>query len=459
MDQTLKILSLTSSQSKECPVISLNSEDELLSKLIYPMTTSEFFQDIYRKKALAICNSRLSRFRPLIRKYLYNLSVQDLLENTASDSISVWVVDKDTSKISSFKTDDTKIALTCYQSGAALYFRSSEAFQDFIVSRASKDLNMQAFSNYGDGMTRGEVEIFIAKQGHFTNVHFDFQENFTLQLKGQKKWYLKSGISSPVRGFTPHYAESGNVDEQLKLHQLSNYTLESIDNLSECTAEVLLKPGDVFYHPAGIYHAVECSEESISINLSLSAVNNLDILFSSIKQDLLRDHDFRSHFQASSREEAVSQFQTLKKRLNDALDKLDPISMFPESVFDDSVSVIHIDTQTAPACRLARKYTKLSTTIIISLLSHISDSERDKYSMKYAEEDIHYAAHIHPCMDEGTNSLKTIGIQLQEQETAEVLEKFISLEVGSTFSPKVLGSKSNRVIPWLVWLGCIKQEK
>jgi ribosomal protein L16 Arg81 hydroxylase len=457
MESALKILSLSPSQSKESPIISLNSEDEFLSKLLYPMSLTEFFQDIYRKKALAITNSRLSRFRPLIRKYLFNLSVEELLENTASDEISVWVVNKDTSKISSFKTDNPKIALTCYSSGAALYFRSSEAFQNFIVKRASKDLHMHAFANYGDGMTRGEVEIFIAKQGHFTDVHFDFQENFTVQLKGQKRWLLKSGLSSPIRGYTPHYAAAGNSDEQLKLHQLCNYKLENVGNQDEFPAEVILKPGDVFYHPAGIYHAVECNQESISINLSLSAVSNLEILLNTLRQEVLRHNDLRSHFQAHSREQAAAQFKELKLTLTNALDRLEPESMFPDTVFDDSISLISIDTDTAPSYKLARKYIKLSTSIVISLLGHISDEEREMYSMKYGDQNVHYAAHVHPCMDETTQSLKTVGIQVQQPDTAEALEKFINLDVGTSFGAKILGPKASKVLPWLIFLGCVKQ--
>lgn len=33
--------------------------------------------------------------------------------------------------------------------------------------------------------------------------------------------------------------------------------------------EVILNEGDVFYFPSGMYHRVECVEDSVSINLSL----------------------------------------------------------------------------------------------------------------------------------------------------------------------------------------------
>ena len=61
---------------------------------------------------------------------------------------------------------------------------------------------------------RGEVELFISaaaspdtskEQGkHTTGWHTDFQENFTIQLSGIKRWTLRRGrIRHPLRATTP----------------------------------------------------------------------------------------------------------------------------------------------------------------------------------------------------------------------------------------------------------------
>ena len=61
---------------------------------------------------------------------------------------------------------------------------------------------------------RGEVETFIGTKGHLTDWHTDFQENFTIQLSGRKKWTLKQGtVKHPLRGTTPHYRSSSDVIE------------------------------------------------------------------------------------------------------------------------------------------------------------------------------------------------------------------------------------------------------
>ena len=40
------------------------------------------------------------------------------------------------------------------------------------------------------GDTTGEIETFISRKGNYTDWHMDFQENFTIQIKGSKKWKI-----------------------------------------------------------------------------------------------------------------------------------------------------------------------------------------------------------------------------------------------------------------------------
>ena len=46
---------------------------------------------------------------------------------------------------------------------------------------------------------------------------------------------------------------------------------------SECE-EIIVEEGDILYHPAGIWHSVECVEDSISINFSLRSLRWSDLL-------------------------------------------------------------------------------------------------------------------------------------------------------------------------------------
>ena len=68
---------------------------------------------------------------------------------------------------------------------------------------------------------------------------------------------MKSGYDHPLRGFTPHYKHSGNLEEQLKIIYQSNQMEYDEKFLLENSEEIVLEEGDILYHPAGIWHSVE----------------------------------------------------------------------------------------------------------------------------------------------------------------------------------------------------------
>lgn len=59
-----------------------------------------------------------------------------------------------------------------------------------------------------------------------TDFHIDFQENFSVQLKGKKKWtFRRSTASMPLRGCSPHFSADGAPEipeQQLKAHRLGD---------------------------------------------------------------------------------------------------------------------------------------------------------------------------------------------------------------------------------------------
>lgn len=50
------------------------------------------------------------------------------------------------------------------------------------------------------------------------------------------------------------------------------------------------------YFPAGMYHAVECLEDSISINISLTGVMHIDLILSTLKARLLGNSNLRRFY-------------------------------------------------------------------------------------------------------------------------------------------------------------------
>ena len=140
----------------------------------------------------------------------------------------------------------------------------------------------------------GEIETFVSRSGNYTDWHTDFQENFTMQLKGSKRWRLKvSGLRSPLMGFTPHYKNSGNLEIQHKVHMAYNqvnmiaqYDKKELDKNCD---EIILNEGDVLYHPAGIWHSVESVGDSIAINLSMKAMRVGEFVTQALQGSLFKD--------------------------------------------------------------------------------------------------------------------------------------------------------------------------
>ena len=158
----------------------------------------------------------------MVSEQMFDLDLQALVEATLeTEFVHIWKPPKSGKKttgdqtISSMETDDADECVTAAELGASLYFTSSAEFRETYGKALSSQMGYD-FASYfpgsststsaGDSMT--EIEIFVSKKGNYTDFHMDFQENFTYQLKGSKKWRLRTerGMQSPVMGFSPHFA-------------------------------------------------------------------------------------------------------------------------------------------------------------------------------------------------------------------------------------------------------------
>ncbi|CAD7923940.1 unnamed protein product [Amoebophrya sp. A120] len=98
-----------------------------------------------------------------------------------------------------------------------------------------------------------EIETFISKKGHITDWHQDFQENFTIQLQGVKRWYIRKGrVQEPILGITPHYdVEKGDATRENELkHNLVHQTAGDA---------LLSSKGHDYEDWAGNAHPAQCS--------------------------------------------------------------------------------------------------------------------------------------------------------------------------------------------------------
>jgi Cupin-like domain len=287
-------------------------------------------------------------------KAMHNINPEKILRDTSSDNIFVWLMDKrhqedplshdkaepskgkikgdDSPLIRSIECDaDTALAL--YKAGHATYCRAPPEVEQQLVASLLKSTGLgcgQYDPTGDDGMClgRGEVETFLSKRGHTTSWHFDFQQNFTIQLSGTKAWTLQEGtITHPLRGCTPHYSAPGTVESQLKSHYLfdRNFVFSTPTVPSNAKGEpktVVLRPGDVLFFPAGMWHKVETLSDSVSINVSLMATNYAHAVSQALYHFLYSDPRFRQPITSNSETNAVDHLRQLMLDLPQIVSKL-----------------------------------------------------------------------------------------------------------------------------------------
>jgi hypothetical protein len=332
------------------PEISLTPD---LADLMYPMSAEDFLRNCFRNKAVHVtckehgqekehAEHRISK----LCKEMCDLDASTILRETSSDNIFLWLrksndstgnqnKNKPDGLIQSIEISDCETAIALHiAAGHATYCRAPPKVEQSLVASLLRatGLGCGQYDPSGESliaMGRGEVETFISTDGHVTNWHFDFQENFTIQLSGTKRWTLQQGtIQDPARGCTPHYAAPGAVESQLKAAHLFDRKFRFGVPEKGVTARgdvrsVDVKPGDVLYFPAGMWHKVETIEPGVSINVSLMASNYAAVTCQALHQFLLKDKGWREPIINNSTKSAVDHLKTLLKDLPSLIQELE----------------------------------------------------------------------------------------------------------------------------------------
>lgn len=304
-------LHLDTSNSTRTPIIDTSQSTDLLATMIYPLSKSSFLSTCFRNKAVHISSNNRDRAKKLSDNYMFGLDAKKIFEETSSDCIFLWIPPKkdisdESNALHSIEVQDPNTAHilhTC--SNYASYCRAPPELEQVLVSLMLRGtgLGLGQYDATGEKLTtlgRGEVETFIGTKGHLTDWHTDFQENFTIQLSGRKKWTLKQGtVKHPIRGTTPHYKSSADVIEnQIKAARLSNPSFQFGKQDLESNAfgdevEIIMDAGDILYFPAGMWHKVETLEYGVSINISLMGSTYASLICRSLEHILLKSDDWR----------------------------------------------------------------------------------------------------------------------------------------------------------------------
>lgn len=383
IDCAVKVVqSKSTGKIRDQPLDVFDTSSSLLESLFGDRRAVElFFRDSFRRSP---CVYRGRDLR-LLSEQLHDLDLLSLLENSASDKIHVWLSHSGgSSAMESIMVDDPAQAAKLHAVGHSLYCRLPSAVEAVVVPRIATELGLGPIGADNDRYRRGEIETFYSRRGHVTEFHTDFQENITIHLTGRKRWtFARSSAVAPIRGCTPHFSSKRTpevVEQQMKVLQLGdpNFSRKqfadgiiSSDGRGSTTAKreptsgnsgasigqsskkrklddtreqdqlcsVELDPGDVMYHPAGVWHRVECLEDSIAINISITAASYAEVFCSGLQQLLMQSSSWRSPVSVLSgvdlagKKSATETLQEMLDSLPILLKVLTPADFLPLSCY------------------------------------------------------------------------------------------------------------------------------
>jgi len=228
----------------------MEKSDSLLQFLLGNVPVSLFFSDFYSKLPLHIPGSS-DRF-----SHLFSLSdLNDVLNFSSLLYPRVRVTDHRNTIHKYDLIDDAdryknnlnnelnrkKVLLAIARGGTLVHDRIHECHPplEAFVEQLSEEIRTRVSVN----------GYYTARRTQGVNVHFDRHDVFAIQIHGSKRWF---------------YREDSHLLSRAMRHQ----SVPTVDENFEGWQSVLLRQGDVFYCPRGIWHFTQ-TEDDHSAHLAL----------------------------------------------------------------------------------------------------------------------------------------------------------------------------------------------
>lgn len=330
---------------------------ELLKRFLSPLDVDEFMRLGWVERAVHVPGPE-GRVRKLISEFFHDLDLPAMVSSSPSERVHAWLHSAgsgegpESSRCLDSVAVDEAAALGLARAGAALYFRAPDELEELLVPSLATALASSCAARYpGDARPRGEIETFVANKGHVTGWHTDFQHNFTIQLRGSKRWRFKRGpVPHNLRALTPHYKTRTAYEQQMKVHLTSDPSSPEFrppDEFFEGAEEVTVSPGDVLYHPAGIWHHVEVIEGgSVSINVSLTFATWAELIGSGVQQLLWTSPALRAPLVGLSRCDAYAAAEALLVEARRQIGALRAEDLLPPAMLSPQRPARHVNLGT-----------------------------------------------------------------------------------------------------------------
>jgi 50S ribosomal protein L16 3-hydroxylase len=133
--------------------------------------------------------------------------------------------------------------------------------------------------------------LFASQPNRKTGAHFDELENFTIQLRGTKRWRIAENRNASLP--TVNFSMGG---KRAHSEELWLYAEQPMPETMPAYREVTLTPGSILYLPRGTWHEVVApDEESLSLLVAFPSVTWIDALLPALRTLLVQRPMWREH--------------------------------------------------------------------------------------------------------------------------------------------------------------------
>ncbi len=240
-----------------------------IDKLIYPITSNEFFNEYWEKKTLYIKREEKNYWKDVLTPKEVDdaLCSLNLRLGEVSLTRAAGNVESDKYTIKEKLIDVVKL-FQYYHKGYTIIMNHMD-----LRIRGLAELTSSLAKEFSMPL---QTNLYLTPQNsQGFNTHYDTHCVFILQVSGSKKWRIyKRKVEFPTDEYAP---EQGEYSDQMPVEEFQ------------------LEPGDIAYIPRGIPHdaLTVTGEDSLHITLGVLSYNWYDLMGCVLEISQLRNSNFR----------------------------------------------------------------------------------------------------------------------------------------------------------------------
>lgn len=255
-----------------------------------------------------------------LRHELYDFEPHELISHHKGLA-SVWFEDEAKQHQAVDLAPDE--ALKFYRAGMTVFLPE-------VASKTLSEWQLEMAHKVGFHSKSKICGAFLSRRGSSTGCHFDHIENFTIQLRGSKRWRVCENKHVQLPTVNYSVRSSRAYQEEMWLYAKSPLPAAIPDHATSFE----VSPGAVVYVPRGFWHEVQSVEESVSVFLGFPAQTWIDLVLPGLRTLLLRDPAWRENAlypEGDTQQWLASRahLKTLCQRLGDALREMEPDAFLP----------------------------------------------------------------------------------------------------------------------------------